>query len=120
MDTRQEIPTQEPQEILSGRGEPGGKSGGGGQAAAALPAPHLLLCSARAVELVPGMLTIPLPASPPSTTPADTAYRELGLHLGVASMRCGERCRLWAGPQYGYGQQGSFSFPTVPPNANLV
>ena len=53
-------------------------------------------------------------------TPADSAYRELGLHLAAAGMRCGERCRLWAGPQYGYGQQGSFSFPTVPPNADLV
>jgi tetratricopeptide (TPR) repeat protein len=35
-------------------------------------------------------------------------------------MRPGETCRLWVEPRYGYGDRGSFSFPTVPPNAHLV
>jgi FKBP-type peptidyl-prolyl cis-trans isomerase len=35
-------------------------------------------------------------------------------------MRRGEKARIWAGPKYGYGEKGSFSFPTVPPNADLV
>lgn len=51
---------------------------------------------------------------------ADTAYQESGLHLVVATMRCGETCRVWAAPKYGYGEKGSFSFPTVPPNADLM
>lgn len=34
-------------------------------------------------------------------------------------MRKGELCRLRVLPQYGYGEKGSFSFPTVPPNAEL-
>ncbi|EIE25611.1 hypothetical protein COCSUDRAFT_83618 [Coccomyxa subellipsoidea C-169] len=45
--------------------------------------------------------------------------REVGLNLGVASMRKGERCLLRVQPQYGYGERGSFSFPNVPPNAEL-
>lgn len=58
------------------------------------------------------------PTFPPN--PADAAYREVGLNLAVAAMRRGEVARVWAGPRYGYGDQGSFSFPTVPPRAELV
>ena len=52
--------------------------------------------------------------------PTDATYREVGLNLAAATMRRGERCRLWAPPAYGYGDRGSFSFPTVPPGAHLV
>ena len=67
----------------------------------------------------------PTPASlhPPRPVPprrAELAYRELGLNKAVAAMRRGEVARVWAGPQYGYGERGSFSFPTVPPAADLV
>lgn len=34
-------------------------------------------------------------------------------------MSTGERAVLKVSPQYGYGLAGSFSFPFVPPNANL-
>lgn len=51
---------------------------------------------------------------------ADAATQETGLSLAVERMRCGGRARLWAAPEYGYGARGSFSFPTVPPNAHLV
>lgn len=50
----------------------------------------------------------------------DSSYQEVGLNLAVAGMRRGEKARIWAGPKYGYGEKGSFSFPTVPPNADLV
>lgn len=50
----------------------------------------------------------------------DAAIQETGLALAVARMRSGERCRVWAAPKYGYGERGSFSFPTVPPSAHLV
>ena len=43
-----------------------------------------------------------------------------GLTVGVASMRRGERAVLYLSPEYGYGERGSFSFPSVPPNAALV
>lgn len=35
-------------------------------------------------------------------------------------MRVGEVARVFVHPKYGYGEKGSFSFPTVPPNADLV
>lgn len=60
----------------------------------------------------------PHPALPPH--PTETAFRELGLNKAVTTMRRGEVARLWMGPQYGYGDKGSFSFPTVPPAADLV
>lgn len=71
------------------------------------------------------MLVAFQPCIPPSTPllpflPAASAYREVGLNLAVARMRRGGMARVWVGPQYGYGQQGSFSFPTVPPAATLV
>lgn len=49
----------------------------------------------------------------------DTLQREVGLHLAVATMKKGEKARLQVSAEYGYGAQGSFSFPTVPPNARL-
>lgn len=47
------------------------------------------------------------------------ALRATGLNLGVASMQQGERCKLTVAPEYGYGSEGSFSFPAVPPGAAL-
>jgi len=49
----------------------------------------------------------------------DSLLREVGLHLAVATMRRGERCRLHVAPQYAFGERGSFSFPSVPPNADV-
>lgn len=49
-----------------------------------------------------------------------SGMRDVGLNLGVATMRQGEKARLWVHSQYGYGDKGSFSFPTVPPQAPLV
>lgn len=34
-------------------------------------------------------------------------------------MLAGESCKLKISPAYGYGSKGSFSFPSVPPNASL-
>lgn len=51
---------------------------------------------------------------------ADTIRHEQGLHLAVASMRIGERAWVWVDPQYGWGTEGNFSFPTIPPNASLT
>lgn len=50
----------------------------------------------------------------------DSSTNETGLHLAVASMHVGERARVWVTPEYGYGPKGNFSFPTIPPNANLI
>jgi tetratricopeptide (TPR) repeat protein len=49
----------------------------------------------------------------------DTIKNELGLHLAVATMQRGERSLLRVSPHYGFGENGSFSFPTVPSNASL-
>ncbi|XP_054811186.1 peptidyl-prolyl cis-trans isomerase FKBP42 isoform X2 [Prosopis cineraria] len=43
-----------------------------------------------------------------------------GLAIGVASMKAGERALLRVGWELGYGKEGSFSFPNVPPMADLV
>ncbi|KAK8930797.1 Peptidyl-prolyl cis-trans isomerase FKBP42 [Platanthera zijinensis] len=43
-----------------------------------------------------------------------------GLGIGVASMKSGERSLLDVGWELGYGEEGSFSFPNVPPSANLI
>ncbi|KAE9620180.1 hypothetical protein Lal_00019038 [Lupinus albus] len=43
-----------------------------------------------------------------------------GLGIGVASMKAGERALLHVGWELGYGKEGSFSFPNVPPMADLV
>ena len=43
-----------------------------------------------------------------------------GLGIGVGSMKNGERALLHVGWELGYGKEGSFSFPNVPPMADLV
>ncbi|CAM0151442.1 unnamed protein product [Urochloa decumbens] len=43
-----------------------------------------------------------------------------GLGIGVGNMRSGERALLHVGWELGYGKEGSFSFPNVPPVADLV
>ncbi|CAM6018965.1 unnamed protein product [Sphagnum balticum] len=47
--------------------------------------------------------------------------RELkGLAIGVASMNVGESAVLHVGYQLAYGEEGSFSFPNVPPQADVI
>ncbi|GLC34613.1 hypothetical protein PLESTM_000217400 [Pleodorina starrii] len=49
------------------------------------------------------------------------ASQETGLCLAAASMTRGERALVYiCDPAYGYGALGSFSFPAVPPNSQLV
>ncbi|XP_020257230.1 peptidyl-prolyl cis-trans isomerase FKBP42 [Asparagus officinalis] len=43
-----------------------------------------------------------------------------GLGIGVASMKSGERALFHVGWELGYGEEGSFSFPNVPPMADLI
>ncbi|KAF9665707.1 hypothetical protein SADUNF_Sadunf16G0151600 [Salix dunnii] len=43
-----------------------------------------------------------------------------GLAVGVSSMKAGERALLHVGWELGYGKEGSFSFPNVPPMANII
>ncbi|GLT62279.1 hypothetical protein SLA2020_349280 [Shorea laevis] len=43
-----------------------------------------------------------------------------GLGIGVSSMKSGEQALLHVGWELGYGEEGSFSFPNVPPKADLV
>ncbi|XP_042434365.1 peptidyl-prolyl cis-trans isomerase FKBP42-like isoform X2 [Zingiber officinale] len=43
-----------------------------------------------------------------------------GLAIGIASMRSGEQALLHVGWELGYGKEGSFSFPNVPPMADLI
>lgn len=43
-----------------------------------------------------------------------------GLAIGVASMKSGERSLLHVGWELGYGKEGSFSFPNVPPMADII
>ena len=50
---------------------------------------------------------------------ADAVMKGKGLNLLVASMSVGEKCLAWVSPEYGYGEQGNFSFPTIPPSADL-
>lgn len=52
---------------------------------------------------------------------ADTSTRETGLFKAVATMRPGERAWVYiTDHKYGYGDKGSFSFPSVPPACQLV
>ena len=44
----------------------------------------------------------------------------VGLGIGVASMKSGERALFHVGWELGYGEEGCFSFPNVPPAADLV
>ncbi|KAK0574013.1 hypothetical protein LWI29_016988 [Acer saccharum] len=43
-----------------------------------------------------------------------------GLAIGVSSMKSGERALLHVGWELGYGEEGSFSFPNVPPKADIL
>lgn len=43
-----------------------------------------------------------------------------GLAIGVSSMKAGEHALLHVSWELGYGKEGSFSFPNVPPMADLI
>ncbi|KAH7279338.1 hypothetical protein KP509_37G015300 [Ceratopteris richardii] len=43
-----------------------------------------------------------------------------GLAIGVASMKAGESALFHVGWELGYGEEGNFSFPNVPPKADLI
>lgn len=43
-----------------------------------------------------------------------------GLAIGLSSMKAGERAVLHVGWELGYGEEGSFSFPNVPPKADII
>lgn len=43
-----------------------------------------------------------------------------GFAIGVAGMKAGERALFHVDWQLGYGEEGNFSFPNVPPRANLI
>ncbi|KAL9662792.1 hypothetical protein QQ045_027626 [Rhodiola kirilowii] len=43
-----------------------------------------------------------------------------GLGIGIASMKSGERALLHVSWELGYGEEGSFSFPNVPPKMDIV
>lgn len=49
----------------------------------------------------------------------DAIMKENGLHQAVATMKVGEICHVWVTPEYGYGESGNFSFPSIPPSAHL-
>uniref|UniRef100_A0A6P6G5E7 peptidylprolyl isomerase n=1 Tax=Ziziphus jujuba TaxID=326968 RepID=A0A6P6G5E7_ZIZJJ len=43
-----------------------------------------------------------------------------GLAIGISSMKSGERSLLHVGWELGYGEEGNFSFPNVPPMADII
>lgn len=43
-----------------------------------------------------------------------------GLAIGISSMKAGERALFHVGWELGYGKEGSFSFPNVPPMADIL
>lgn len=43
-----------------------------------------------------------------------------GLAIGVSSMKSGERALIHVGWELGYGKEGNFSFPNVPPSADIL
>lgn len=43
-----------------------------------------------------------------------------GLSIGVSNMKSGERALLHVGWELGYGKEGNFSFPNVPPMADIL
>lgn len=43
-----------------------------------------------------------------------------GLAIGVTSMKAGESALFHVGWELGYGEEGNFSFPNVPPKADLI
>lgn len=139
MDTRLESQTEEPQVVVAGRRERS-RCHRRARLWACLVrvcwrvwhAVHHPSCSlltlvashagSRAKVHVNRLHPLAQPPQPPRNCarPADAATHETGLSLAVERMRCGGRARVWAAPEYGYGARGSFSFPTVPPNAHLV
>jgi FKBP-type peptidyl-prolyl cis-trans isomerase len=50
----------------------------------------------------------------------DAIMKNKGLYEVVGTMRRGEICHAWIDASKGYGAEGNFSFPSVPPNAELV
>ena len=63
----------------------------------------------------PAELVVPASGSDPS---APRGLR--GLLLCLPTMRKKEKCKLSVSPEYGYGAEGNFSFPHVPPSSDLV
>lgn len=43
-----------------------------------------------------------------------------GLAISVESMKTGESALFHVSWELGYGEEGNFSFPNVPPKANLI
>lgn len=57
----------------------------------------------------------------PTLHSKDSCTRETGLYKAVATMRPNERAWVYITDyKYGYGEKGSFSFPSVPPACQLV
>lgn len=52
-------------------------------------------------------------------TCADCVQKEKGLNLAMLQMSVGESCQVTVTPEYGYGEKGNFSFPSVKPNAHI-
>lgn len=53
--------------------------------------------------------------------PFATEKKEMtGLAIGVATMTSGERALLRIGWELAYGKEGNFSFPNVPPMADIL
>jgi hypothetical protein len=112
IDSLADSDAREPVVLIAGRG---------GRATA--PPSRALACMPFAgASLSPG-LTRPRAAAAAAAAAAFAAssMREVGLQLALSSMRRGERAAVYVtDPAYGYGKQGSFSFPSVPPSAALV
>lgn len=51
---------------------------------------------------------------------AELVKKNQGINIAVARMLVGEVCNVEVAPECGYGDQGSFSFPCVKPNATLL
>ncbi len=49
----------------------------------------------------------------------DAVRNNRGLYQVVGTMRKGEICHAWIDASMGYGAEGNFSFPSVPPGADL-
>lgn len=49
----------------------------------------------------------------------ECVQRDKGLNVAVLSMSVGELCQVTVTPEYGYGDKGNFSFPSVQPNAHV-
>lgn len=62
----------------------------------------------------------PFPHSPPPRPFPASSLAATGLNAAVATMCPGEVAHVWTTAAYGYGDKGSFSFPSVPPSASLA